>query len=423
MKCLIVNAVSLNAGDAAILEGIVRSLQDAYDGALEITVSDDAPEIAARHYPHLTFIPALRTLPGRRGPRWVRRIEASLRKWRIAAAVNLLECSPRLAHALLDNRAREHVAHVRAADIIVSTGGTYLVEHYRMARRIHEIQIAQALGKPTYLMTQSAGPFRRRSNRRKIAVMANRCEAVFLRDERSRRHLLEIGVPPEKLFVCPDLAFVLAEERAPVRAAASDRPRVAVSVRDWKHFGQRGRVAGMARYREAVAAAVRELHDLGAHITFLSTCQGIQEYWTDDSRFAAALVAKLVPDLPNVTVDSDFHSPGELVSLLGSFDLVLATRMHFGILALAAGTPTAAIAYEYKTAELFAALDLSDFVLDIQDIEAADLCDVVTRAFHQRAAVTSKIAQQLPRLRAQAAEPAAVIRSRHSPELAVVGGR
>ena len=51
-----------------------------------------------------------------------------------------------------------------------------------------------------------------------------------------------------------------------------------------------------------------------------------------------------------------------------AMDLVVATRMHAAILALAAGTPVLPVAYEYKTHELFGALGVGDWVTDIETV-------------------------------------------------------
>jgi colanic acid/amylovoran biosynthesis protein len=112
---------------------------------------------------------------------------------------------------------------------------------------------------------------------------------------------------------------------------------------------------------------------LPAEVTFVSTCQGIEEYWIDDSEVAEGIVALMDSNIQDyVTVDRVFHDPAGFRDITQRFDFVIATRMHAGILGLTGGTPVIPIAYEFKTNELFAKLGLADYVLDIAQFTARD---------------------------------------------------
>ena len=167
--------------------------------------------------------------------------------------------------------------------------------------------------------------------------------------------------------------------------------RIAISVRDWPHMGAKG---GMTAYFDAVAALIDDLvvHH-GAEITFLSTCQGVGSYWTDDSATAETLVEHLDESVRGaVRIDREFHTPSQLVSMLGNFDAVIATRMHVAILALLAGTPVLPIAYEFKTVELFAKLGLDGLVQDIETITPEGLTAACDHFLSVQADVCSNVA-------------------------------
>ncbi len=72
----------------------------------------------------------------------------------------------------------------------------------------------------------------------------------------------------------------------------------------------------------------------------------------------------------DVGIDSDYHTPDELMEFLGSASLVISTRMHLAIMSLIVGCPVIAIAYEFKTLELFESLDLSRYVIDMNSVSA-----------------------------------------------------
>lgn len=135
----------------------------------------------------------------------------------------------------------------------------------------------------------------------------------------------------------------------------------------------------MQMYREAIEKLTSHLvKKYGAEITYISTCQGVPEYWTDDSQLAKEIVGQIPEEWrKRITVDDSFHHPRDLIKLLGSYDLVIATRMHMAILALIAGTPVVPIAYEFKTRELFERLGQGQWVHDIDEINGRSLVESV----------------------------------------------
>jgi colanic acid/amylovoran biosynthesis protein len=275
-----------------------------------------------------------------------------------------------LGAALLREGERLRLADFPAIDLVISTGGTYLVEQYGTGSRVFQLLMAGALGVPVVLYTQSLGPFRARRNRPRLRMVFSASPLVLLRDERSRRHLRDLGVPGAAVHVVADAVFGRERARPFAQPVAKRVRSVAVSVREWPP-GADAAGPAMVGFRRAVAAALTGL--VGQHsadVTFLSTCQGIPEYWTDDSTVAEAVAAELPGDVRRrVRVDRAFHGPDALAEAYAAFDMVLATWMHAAILALTAGTPVLPIAYEFKTTELFEALGLGDYVVSIDGID------------------------------------------------------
>ncbi|RAL20096.1 hypothetical protein DL240_18885 [Lujinxingia litoralis] len=380
MNVIISNTVALNGGDAAILQAIVDALTDVLGEDTCFSVFDSQPEIARRYYPAFDFQKLLYLLVSR-APNGLGPLIRPLQRRRFETAARLWGQGKEAAARLLLSRAEAAALQTYAeADLIVSTGGTYLVENYDIEPRLFDFQIALALGRPLVFYTQSLGPFREPKNQQRVRDIFNQARLVLLRDARSKEHLLEIGVRPDHLHVCADAVFALdtdalpaAKTAAPPKTSAEERPlQVAVSVRHWSHFEALSTDEGMKRYCDAIAAGVTHLVEQHqAEVTFLSTCQGIPEYWTHDSKTAHAIVDTLPEAIrEHVKVDEAFHSPQELVATLATFDAVIATRMHMAILALIARAAVLPVSYEFKTTELFERLGAGQWVEDINTIEA-----------------------------------------------------
>lgn len=379
MHVIIENTVALNTGDAAILLAIVDIVRETFGAETRITVYDSAPDVAARHYPRLEFRPLVTSfLSGaiggvRRHP--LRRLVARLQRRAFRRAIDdTLAGRAVRPSALLAQEVIDGISTYRSADLVISTGGTYLVEHYKLRNRFEELHKDLLLQRPLVLFTQSLGPFKNPENRAEMKAIASRAALVLLRDEKSRQHLRDIGVDSERLVVVADSVFALARRDwilAPPPGGRARGPRVAVSVRRWTHFDGRDRATATAIYEAAVAGAVTALvRERGAEVVFLSTCQGIPEYLYDDSDIADRICATLDPDVRgHVSIDRGFHDPDSLMDTLRGFDFAVSTRMHMAIMGLCVGLPVLPIAYEFKTTELYRALGQEDWVTDISRID------------------------------------------------------
>lgn len=393
MKVVITNTVLLNGGDAAILIAIMRHVRSVFGEDTEIVVADTQPELASAYYPEFEIITPLyvHAFPPRREVRF-QKVHGAMRfaRWYsslprlYAAAFALGNGRVRSARLLTTRGEWETLRHYADADVIVSTGGTYLVENYWLAPRVFDFRIALLLGKPLVLYTQSMGPFETPYARRTLRGIFRNAALILLRDEASLQHVHDLCQPSEvNARLAADAVFSLADPAVLARSGPLQLPergfKVGMSVRRWPFFKTMSEAEGMEAYKTAVAGAVEALvrrHD--ASITFVSTCQGAAGYAYDDSEVARAIVDRLPSDVADrVAVDSGFHRPEELIRMLSDFDLIVATRMHMAILGLAAGVPVLPIAYEFKTQALFDRLGIGDLVCDIEAVSGGRLADML----------------------------------------------
>src|SRR5262249_28157123 len=140
----------------------------------------------------------------------------------------------------------------------ISTGGTYLVEHYDLEPRIFELKLVISAGKRPVFFTQSLGPFLKERNRRALLSIFMASSLILLLCQKSYAHLVDMGVPPERLHVSSDAVFGLAKKK-PAEVTAPSKAsirKVAVSVRHWSHFTSGVIGDRMSIYKRGVANAV-----------------------------------------------------------------------------------------------------------------------------------------------------------------------
>lgn len=382
VKILITNTIVLNGGDAAILFGQLRILRQAFGNDTEFVIYAREPDVVARYYPNLKLQRWLYLSGGKAlNIKYFRRLTGLINRIRsYFAAWCWVRGMCFITRLLLSKNELSIVSDYSTADLIAYTGGTNLVENYNLSVSIFDCNLSCIVRRPLIFLTQSLGPFRNSKNRSKFRKIFHKATLILVRGNQSVQNLKDLGTNLKNVHTAADAAFALADpvvlQHAQYRKLPRSSPlKVAISVRDWDYFVNVEKSEGMAAYMNAVRVVVNyvvEKHD--AQVTFLSTCQGIPEYWKDDSKVGSEIVGTLPDSIQrSVKVNRDFHSPEELIEQLKSFDMVISTRMHIAILALIAGTPVLPIGYEFKTKEVFERIKQGVWVQDIEAISGEGL--------------------------------------------------
>ncbi|MBP1884207.1 polysaccharide pyruvyl transferase family protein [Sinorhizobium mexicanum] len=379
MKVVVENTVCLNTGDAAILFAIRHILKSILGEKVEFLVFDSQPEVAARLYPKEQYPDIeLRKLPSesifkyKYDDNTVKNALKQVYNQAVFHALRHLGSGNYLDRRFFSDEDRKSLALYKDADLVITTGGTYLVENYSLERRINQFKLGEMFGKKTIFFTQSLGPFEKPYNLRMLPPIFARSPLILLRDARSRDHILDLVDDPSKCHVVADSVFALAEVERIKALLMIGRPaptgRVGISVRHWHYV--KGGDGGMGRYIDSVReVATKLVRDHGKKVTFISTCQGVPEYAHDDSKTANLIVSGLAPEIAeHVSVDASFHTPEHLMATARGLDFVVATRMHMMIMSLCVGTPVLPIAYEFKTKEVAKRVGVDEVLLDIDTV-------------------------------------------------------
>ncbi|MFC4065153.1 polysaccharide pyruvyl transferase family protein [Actinoplanes subglobosus] len=185
-----------------------------------------------------------------------------------------------------------------------------------------------------------------------------RCVAVGVRDQRSA------NVFGRDAQVIGDMAYTLP---LPSVAGTAPAPRFGLSLRPLAPEVEASLVA-------AASGAVQRLRGDGLSGMFLSMAYGRGANGENDgtvyersfSDVMGIVTSPLDGDRPlSATLD-------DWLAGLASYRLVMATRLHAALLAVAMGVPTVAIAYERKVLDAFHDLGLGDYVVG-KDVDADTL--------------------------------------------------
>ncbi len=293
-------------------------------------------------------------------------------------------------------------AHFDWADVCVSAGGGYLYDdgsrtaRLNLFRRLLPLRAARRAGVPVVLFSQSVGPFRSRLWASLVARELRRSRLVIAREPVSVEVCRRMGVDPA---LCDDVAFALEPEAAAEARAAPDA--IGVTVMN----GLPGvDTAGHRRYLTALADGLEAALG-GGRRPVVVISQVAAHRSDDDTAVGRELTARLdAGGLDTTFVDLGDSSDAALSGFYGGLELVVASRLHSGILALCAGTPIVGLGYLPKTRGVLERFGLDDWVLPADGLDGAALGAMISAGLERNQELREHVQTRLPVARASAEE-------------------
>lgn len=241
--------------------------------------------------------------------------------------------------------------------------------------------IARLAGAKVAFVSVGAGPIDAKLSRVLVRIAIRNSSYTSFRDRASRKLILGES-RSNRAGVFPDLAHGLTA--LPARSTPEWRPdaggRPVVGINPMPMFDSRyWCVTDASRYQtfvQILASFASGLLRDGYPIFFFST-QPKDENVVDD------IVTRLEADVSGLfareTMVKRSRAVRELMSTLLSADIVVATRFHGTLLALLAERPVISIAYYRKSADLMGEMGQDEFVLPLENLQAADIREKVSR--------------------------------------------
>ena len=284
---------------------------------------------------------------------------------------------------------------IARCDVFLSGGGS-LLQDVSSAHSIFYylgiVKMAQMLGKKTMFIAQGIGPLTLRRSRRLVAAVANKLDAVTVRDPGSAQLLREIGVTRPPTEVTADPALLLSPSLSGFHGIGSRGTSFGVALRPWhsqQNIGAHVAAACLASLREQkpLLLPMQDVSDRPAAEQFAQGWHG--------QKNAAALCS---------TTDG----LGPLLSTIAGCDMMVGMRLHALILAAAAGVPSVALSYDPKVTAFMQATGQSDAVYDLNAPDLDRLQALLACVWAERTARAAKLQAALPGLRAKALRNAEV---------------
>ena len=282
------------------------------------------------------------------------------------------------------------LSEIAHCDLFLSGGGSLLQDvtsAHGIFYYLGVVRLAQLLGKKTMFIAQGIGPLKLARSRKLVASVANKLNAVTVRDPQSAQLLREIGVTRPPIEVTADPALLLSPSASP--RIGGRGASFGVALRPWQ-----GQDALGTQVAEACMKSLRGQRPILLPMQTASDLPISQQFaqnWTPAEGQAN-----------DATLCSTTNGLGPLLSIIAGCDMMVGMRLHALILAAAAGVPSVALAYDPKVTAFMQASGQSDAVYDLNAPDLDTLAALLARVWAERTTRATALEAALPGLRAQA---------------------
>lgn len=321
---LIVNAVPVNNGDAALVFALYEAIKER---GYNVTIATHRFELVRHYYPNIAFVRDL--------------LDYSFIK------------KSRIFKYLLIPLSILFIRAYREADVVVGAPGGYINSYYGIFDKLYVLFACKLLGKRTAVYSQSVGPLNC-SDQKLFSFFMKFLDLVLVRDLISYETATTLAGHKDRIIKTEDAAFLLR----PNCLSHNKYHKVAVSVRDWK-FDSRD----VDKYYILVAELVKTCLRNGYFVEFLSTCQGVPAY-VDDSIVAEKIITTHLSSIDGIIVKAGRYSFDEFRNVIKEYDFIIGTRLHMCILGMINGIPAYNISYEAKGKECYNYLGIPELSID-----------------------------------------------------------
>ncbi len=292
------------------------------------------------------------------------------------------------------------------ADVVISTGGGFLNDFYIPGNygRYWGFWFAKLLGKPVYIYAQSIGPIKNIIHKFIASLILNKLDLIILRDKISIETINKLNLKNPKIKVTTDAAFSISNANRKritnklendFKLIPTNGMVVSISAREWRFYKEED---GHQKYLNSLSALSDWLIlNKKATVVFASTCTGLDGYYRDDRIIAHEIIQKMkYSEKLNPLILYGEYTPQDLLDFFSNIDIHVGTRMHSNLLAILANTPVVAIKYEDKTQGLMSFFNQGKYIVDIDEINEEKLILLVEEVLNRKQKIKAEIKAKLP---------------------------
>ena len=304
---------------------------------------------------------------------------------------------------------------LRDADVLCDVGGITFCDGRELFLLYNVLSIVPAMlmGVPVVKMSQALGPFQNPINRFLARRILPQCHHSFARGSVTEAHLRELGVNNACWSAASDVAFSFAPEFSLSRENSERLSKLEsrYNARSGETFQTLAVIPSSlvmqknSSYIDCLVEFIRDIIIAKNHVMLLpnATRDGSGKTRNNDLVAIKQIVDTLSVQHPEVlrhvtAVDFDANTEG-LRRLMRHADVLVTSRFHGMVAALATAIPTVVIGWSHKYAEVLARFNCEELSIDHQTSQA-DLTPRVLRVLANQATHRQRLLEELPGVKA-----------------------
>ena len=246
---------------------------------------------------------------------------------------------------------------------------------------------------PVIKVAQAMGPFNGFINQLFARLILPRLKMICARGSQTKAYLDTLCLDNVKEY--SDIAFSLHSDTPPSKRVAeilNQAPAPVIGISPSQVVWQLCQKQQLD-YLEILKECAVKLLDAGFFVVVFphSARLGSEKTHNNDLPLINRFASMLPGDNANLRVVRDELSALELRHLIGGMQLLIASRFHAIISAMATGVPSIVIGWSHKYTEVLAPFELNDFVLNYGELSAKSVLDKVEFIQQHREALSEKI--------------------------------
>ena len=274
------------------------------------------------------------------------------------------------------------------------------------------LPLAKKRGKKLGCYNVGVGPVTTPAGRVMLKKLMEMMDFITVRDEDSLELLREMGVENPRMLLTADAAL---------NAGGSTGDRVDAIVRDLGISPEKEILAiNINRYLNTWASPptrplTRE-EFLGIYADALNEAMGRIDAQLlfvatqhHDIDITEDLMKRITAPVKKALLDNKRYSPYEVKGVMGRASLLVGMRLHAMILGSSALCPIVGLAYQPKVDYYFRSLGLRDYSLSFGDFNASSLSKHIQRGWAERRALKEHVVKRVPVLQREAEKAAAIV--------------
>ncbi|MGJ8638928.1 MAG: polysaccharide pyruvyl transferase family protein [Opitutaceae bacterium] len=245
---------------------------------------------------------------------------------------------------------------------------------------------------PTIKLSQALGTFSKFINRFTAKILLSRLTFTTARGHRTRSLLDELSIKgaKEKFINASDVAFLLKPSPTLNKISTNQKiigiiPSLVVDSK-------------LPDYKERLIEIARRLHQDGwtIHIIAHSWRANVEDRRHNDPIVAKPIIQQLTDEgIPTKLIGPGLNSV-QIRDNIGKCSIVLTSRFHGMIAALATARPPIVVGWSHKYEEVLAPFSLEKYSIAYKDFSAEHTFEMINEVHRSMNEISSKIRSQLP---------------------------